>query len=295
MNALSMMVGSGAVMGAGLAILVRQFSPSPPRLDAALRRLNPPPPRVGQEFTPRTPTWEEVWGRWLADRLPGRLPRTDLHLVNMTVERFVYSKALLALVGLLFPSLIAVAWVLIGLTAPWFVPAAAGIALGAVLWFVPDYSLRQQAAAAREEFAHALAAYVELVALRLASNAGPTQALHDAAGVGNGWPLVRLREALLRSRLEKIPPWDALEDLGRELALPHVADFADVMRRSSNDGAAVYEPLRARARAASIQLLAQQAAAANAASEKMTAPGALMAALVMFAIAFPAALNILAL
>ncbi|MFF4282881.1 type II secretion system F family protein [Streptomyces kronopolitis] len=295
MNTLSVMVASGAVVGVGFALLVRQFSPSPPRLDAALRRLNPPPQRVGQPLTPRSPSREEVWGRWLADRLPVRLPCTDLRLVNLGVERFVYSKAVLALLGLVFPPCLALAWVLLGLTAPLFVPAVAGVALGAVLWFVPDYSLRQQAAAAREEFAYALAAYVELVALRLASNAGPTQALHDAAGVGEGWPLVRMREALLRSRLEKIPPWDALEDLGQELALEHMADFADVMRRSSNDGAAVYEPLRARSRAASTQLLAQQAAVANAASEKMTAPGALMAAIVMFAIAFPAALNILAL
>ncbi|MFI7103283.1 hypothetical protein ACIBK8_28505 [Streptomyces sp. NPDC050161] len=294
MNSLTVMVLSGAVMGGGLALLARQFSPSAPRLDSALRRLNPPPPRIGQEFTPHTPSWDEVWGRWLADRLPGRLPRRDLQLVGMSVERFVYSKALLAVVGLLFPAFIALAWSLMGLSTPVFVPAVAGVVVGAGLWFVPDYSLRQQAAMARNEFAYAMAAYTDLVALRLASNAGPTQALHDAAGVGAGWSLVRLREALLRARLEKIPPWDALEDLGQELALPYLADFADVMRRSSNDGAAVYEPLRARSRAASVQLLAEQSAQANADSEKMTAPGALLAAIVMFAIAFPAALNILA-
>jgi Flp pilus assembly protein TadB len=294
MSALTVMVVSGAVMGGGLALLARQFSPSAPRLDSALRRLNPPPPRLGQEFTPRSPSWDEVWGRWLADRVPGRIPRTDLQLVGMSVERFVYSKALLAVVGLVFPALITMAWVLMGLSPPLFVPAIAGVVLGVALWFVPDYSLRQQAAAARTEFAHAMAAYTELVALRLASNAGPTQALQDAASVGQGWPLARLREALLRAQLEKVPPWDALEELGHELALPYVADFADVMRRSSDEGASVYEPLRARARAASVQLLAEQAAEANANSEKMTAPGALLAAIVMFAIAFPAALNILA-
>lgn len=295
MNVLAAMIGSGAVVGAGVALLVRQFSPSAPRLDAALRRLNPPPPRVGQYAPPPAPSWSELWGRWLADRLPGRLPRTDLRLVNMGVERFVSSKVALALVGLVFPSVLVLAWALMGLSAPIFIPAVAGVALGALLWFVPDYLLRQRAATARGEFAHALAAYMELVALRLASNAGPTQALHDAAGVGEGWPLVRLREALLRSRLEKVPPWDALEELGQELSLPHLADFADVMRRASNDGAAVYEPLRARSRAVSVQLLAQQATAANAASEQMTAPGALLAALVMFLVAFPAALNILVL
>lgn len=70
-------------------------------------------------------------------------------------------------------------------------------------------------------------------------------------------------------------------------------DVADIMRGSATDGAAVYKALRARTAALNAELLADQAAEANTASEKMTAPGALLAVLVMLLMAFPAVIRML--
>ena len=93
--------------------------------------------------------------------------------------------------------------------------------------------------------------------------------------------------------MEKIPPWESLGRLTDELDLPVLDDVADIMRRSAADGAAVYTTLRARAKNLRTELLADQAAEANADSEKMTAPGALLAVLVMLLMAFPAVIRML--
>ncbi|AVZ70931.1 hypothetical protein SLUN_00230 [Streptomyces lunaelactis] len=291
MNATTTLVICGCAAGAGVALLVREMVPAAPKLGPALRRLNPPPARGDGAATPAAAS--TLWGGWLVDRAPGALPRADLLLIGQSPEQFLITKAGLSLMGLLLPVLVVAGWMLMGLGVPLFIPGIVGIIAAAALWFVPDWHVRDQAAKARSEFAHAAAAYLELVAMRMRSNVGASQALEDAARVGRGWAFTRLQEALLRARTEKSSPWDALADLGDQLRLPILADVADIMRLSSNDGAPVYDTLRARARSLRTELLAAQATEANADSEKMSAPGALLAAIVMFAIAFPAVLNML--
>ncbi|MEV6786825.1 hypothetical protein [Streptomyces sp. NPDC051098] len=293
MSAATMLVVCGSAAGAGLSLLVREMAPAAPKLGPALRRLNPPATEPGQGGGTSASGRESVWGGWLVDRAPGRIPRTDLRLIGQSPEQFLLTKTALALAGLLLPVFVSTAWALMGLGVSLLVPAVAGLAAATGMWFVPDWQVRDQATRARAEFAHAAAAYLELVALRMASNVGATQALEEAARIGRGWAFTRIQEALLRARTDKSSPWDALDDLGRQLDLPILCDVADIMRLSSKDGAAVYDTLRARAKSLNSELLAAQAAEANTDSEKMSAPGALLAAIVMFAIAFPAVLNML--
>lgn len=288
------MVLTGAAVGGGIALLTRELLRPQPALDAALRRTEQssltalPEPVLDRD---------EVWGRWLLarlGRLPGiRIPARNLALLGQGQGRFMLLKTALAALGLLCPVLVSIPWILAGISLPFYVPAALGLLVAGLLWITPDLSVRDQAKRAREEFAHAMAAYLELVALKRASDAGPTTALEKAAEVGRGWPFVYVQGALLRARLEKIPPWQALTDLRDEYDLPVLGDIAEIMRGSSTDGAAVYKQLRSRAAALNPELLAAQAAEANAASEKMTAPGALLAVQVMLLMAFPAVIRML--
>ncbi|WP_199920560.1 MBL fold metallo-hydrolase [Streptomyces sp. NRRL S-481] len=78
--------------------------------------------------------------------------------------------------------------------------------IAGLLFITPDLAVRDQAKRAREEFAHALSAYLDLVALKRAADAGPAEALEKAAEVGEGWPFLYLQGTLRRARLEKIPP-----------------------------------------------------------------------------------------
>ncbi|MFF1714604.1 hypothetical protein [Streptomyces sp. NPDC058268] len=288
------MVLTGAAVGGGLALLTRELLRPQPALAVALQRTEQsslaglPEPVLDRE---------EVWGRWLLarlGRLPGvRIPTQNLSLLNQGPGRFMLQKTVLAASGLLCPVVASIPWILAGISVPFYVPAAFGLIVAGLLWITPDLSVRDKAKRAREEFAHAMAAYLELVALKRASDAGPTTALEKAAEVGRGWPFVYVQGALMRARLEKVPPWQALTDLKEEYDLPVLGDLAEMMRGSSTDGAAVYKQLRARSAALNPELLAAQAAEANAASEKMTAPGALLAVQVMLLMAFPAVIRML--
>ncbi len=292
MNLLPAVVTGGTV-GAGVAVLMRELLRPQPALAPALQRSAPglvtmPEPELDRD---------EVWGRWLLvhlGRLPGvRIPAKNLALLGQGPGAFMLKKAALAGLGLLCPVLVAIPWIIAGISLPFYVPAVVGIAVAGLLFITPDLVVRDQAKRAREEFAHALSAYLDLVALKRAADAGPAEALEKAAAVGRGWPFLYLQAALRRARMEKIPPYQALEDLAHEYDLPVLEDVADIMRGSATDGAAVYKALRARTAALNTELLAAQAAEANAASEKMTAPGALLAVLVMLLMAFPAVIRML--
>ncbi|MGI5451391.1 type II secretion system F family protein [Streptomyces sp. CA-243310] len=285
---------AGAAIGAGGALLIREVLRPAPALGPALRRLNQPAvpqAAVGGEGTDR----DERWGQWLVERLsdvPGvRIPYKDLALTGATPARFLLAKVALAGAGLLLPPLSTIPLLLLGL--PLYLPAIVGILAAVVLWFAPDLALRDKARRARAEFAHAMAAYLDLVALRRAGNVSAEQAMEQAAEVGEGWAFQRIRGALARSRVDKVPHWESLARLTAELDLPVLDDLAAIMRQSADDGASVYATLRSRARNLRTELLAAQAADANANSEKMTAPGALMAVLVMLLIAFPGVIRMI--
>ncbi|MGW4699724.1 type II secretion system F family protein [Streptomyces sp. NPDC004285] len=287
----SVLVVCGATLGGGIALLARELLPSAPRLGPALRRLHPPATRPGQQLaTTSAAPWGGAWAGRLAERL--RLPRADLDLLAQSPEQFVTNKAALALLGLLVPLVPAIGWTLMGLSVPVFIPGLAGVLLAPVLWLVPDWAVKSEATKARTEFAHAAAAWMDLVATRMASNVAADQALEDAARIGRGWAFARIQETLLRARTEKSSPWAALDDLGTQLNLPVLTDVADIMRLSSDDGASVYDTLRNRAKGLTGELLTADAARANADSEKLHTPAALLAVIAMIAMAFPAVLNI---
>lgn len=286
-------VASGGIVGAGVALLIRELLQPQPALAAALARSAPAALTMPEVELDR----DEVWGRWLLariERLPGvQVPVTNLALLGLGPGQFVLKKVAFAALGLLCPVIATIPWIVAGVGLPFYVPAGVGLLVAGGLFITPDLAVRDQARRAREEFAHALSAYLDLVALKRAADAGPAEALERAAAVGRGWPFLFLQGALRRARLEKIPPYQALTELAAEYDLPVLGDVADIMRGSATDGAAVYKALRARTAALNAELLAAQAAEANAASEKMTAPGALLAVLVMLLMAFPAVIRML--
>jgi hypothetical protein len=286
-------VVTGGTVGVGFALLVRELLRPQPALGPALARTAPTTLTVPEQELDR----EERWGRWLLarlERLPGvRIPATNLSLLRQGPGQFMLKKTALAGLGLLCPVIATIPWIIAGVSLPFYVPAGAGLLIAGLLFITPDLAVRDQAKRAREEFAHALSAYLDLVALKRAADAGPAEALEKAAEVGEGWPFLYLQGALRRARLEKIPPYEALMQLAHEYDLPVLDDVADIMRGSATDGAAVYKALRARTAALNAELLADQAAEANVASEKMTAPGALLAVLVMLLMAFPAVIRML--
>ncbi|GJF30330.1 hypothetical protein KNE206_30300 [Kitasatospora sp. NE20-6] len=285
---------AGVLVGAGIAVLVRAASRPQPQLAAALDQINQAPVL---DHDQEELSQDEKVGRWLLQRLQGvpgvTIRHKDLALLGKSPAVHMLTRVALALLGLIFPTLLNTIVMVTGNSLPLPVPLAAGLAVGGFFFVLADWEVRDKARRARAEFSHAIAAYLDLIALERAGDAGPSEAVERAAGVGQGWAFLRIRQALERARIDKVAPWVELKRMAEDLDVPQLADVADIMSLSSTEGAAVYNTLRARAKSLRSELMSKQAEEANADSEKMTAPGALLAVLVMVLIGFPAVMRIL--
>jgi Flp pilus assembly protein TadB len=221
------------------------------------------------------------------------VPVRELRLLGVPSHRYFGEKAIFALIGLGFPAIATALLAVFGIHLPFTVPVLASLALAAILWFLPDYNARDNAAKARQEFVRALGAYIDLVALERHAGAGATQALEGAAAIGDSWVVERIREELARARWSGHPPWDGLADLAEDLQLPELADLADIMRLSGEEGATVYTSLRARSASMRAAILSHEHALANAADERLTFPVTVLAFIFLLLVSTPAILRIL--
>jgi Flp pilus assembly protein TadB len=287
-----------AMVGACVVVAVAWSRPADVDLTAAFARITPT--RAGRradQHDAAKPEGRERLGLWAARTLPaglwGKTPTRELALLRIPLTRFYAEKLTFAVLGLLIPPLLGAFFMLLGLELPFVIPAAAGLALGAAMFFIPNYNAIDDAKTARAEFRRALSAYIDLVATERHNGAGARQAMESAAEVSNSWVFTRLAEELRRSRWSGVPPWDALRALSDELGLPELADFADIMRLSGAEGAAVYTNLRARSAALRSAMLGEELTAANAVGERMSIPGSLLGVIFMALLLAPAILGML--
>lgn len=297
---------AGAAVGAGVILIVAGLRPPPPDLRAALARLdatNPtsftPPGRDGRDGA-RPGLTQRLAARMTADRGTALVEvlglgryTADLALLGESVEALLVRKSGYGLLGLAFPPALVTAMGLLGLALPWTIPTLAALVFAGALFFVPDLDVRHRASAARAQLRQTVCAYLELVALERAADAGAIEAVERAATIGESEGFQRLHDALTRAQLAGQPPWQGLSDLAVATGVEELGDVADIMRISGTDGAAVYATLRARAASLRTALMTQATAAANAASEHLVAPVAALGLAFMALLAYPAFARIL--
>ncbi|NMR19224.1 type II secretion system F family protein [Cellulomonas fimi] len=288
---------AGALVGVGVTMIVAGAVPTHPDLHAALLRLDP---RTADDprWRARSSADGRGWGpgAWVRDRVLPRLVEVlrlrryaaDLHLLDRRPEDLAARKAGYALLGLAFPTLVTLGLAIAGVRLPAVIPTTVALVLAGVLFVLPDVDLRRQVTAAREAMRRAACVFLELVALERAADAGTTEALDRAAAIGGSREFARIRDALLRAELAGQPAWAGLSDLAETTGVPELGDLADIMRLSGQDGAAVYTTLRARAASLRTQLLTATTAKANAASEHMIVPVALLGVAFMALVGYPA-------
>ena len=290
-------LAAGLLLAGGLTMTAVGLTPARPDLAAAVQRLLP-----DLDAGPASPVRTEVGVRgWIvrvilpqaADRLALARFAADLRLLDRTVEHLAAQKLGYGLIGLVFPTLLTGVLTAAGVRMPALVPVGAGLVLAAVLFLLPDAAVRKEATAARAAMRAATGAYIDLVALERLADAGTTEALDRAAAVGDSPEFARLRDALLRAQLAGRPAWAGLDDLAERTGVVELGDLADIMRVAGHDGAAVYATLRARAASLRTQLLTNQVADANAASEHMVVPVSLLGLCFMALIAYPAFVRIM--
>lgn len=296
---LQLALAGGGLVGLGLAIALWRLAPAHPDLDDVLTRTAPQrvtyrregPAEAGTEVL----TAQERLGLWSMRHLPARLlsgvPRQELALLQIPVQQHYGRKAAQALGGLLAPPVLTLLAAALGTSVPVAFPVLGSIVLAFLLFKTPDAEVMARAKRARIEFTRALGAYVDLVALERNAGSGPRQAMEVAAGIGDSWVFLRLREELARSRWNQEAPWDALQALSVELGLPELEDFADIMRLSS-EGAQVYSNLRARSASMRAAMLNDELAKANETSERLGIPRTLLGITTLALFAAPALLSI---
>ena len=292
-TALQLMMTAGILVMSGVAMLVWRLAPAEPDLANALERLSPrtQPNRDLPDDDVHSGDLASRLGRVAMRRLPaemwGRVPHEELRLLRRPLSTFYGQKVLFSAAAfVLVPT---IAWVFSwSFQIPLALPVVASLAAAVGLWFVPNVDVHLDAVSARDDFRRALGAFIDLVALERNAGAGPRQAMENAAAIGDSWVFQRLREELGRSRWSGQAPWDALTSLSDELGLPDLADLADIMRLSGEEGAQVYHTLRARSAALRTAMLTTEHAKANEVGERLVIPAAALGVIFMAILVGPA-------
>lgn len=276
----------GAVVGLGLFVSWRLLFPAPPPLQAAIDRLNRRNELVGiANRDHRDRGVDDLLGRTVGASLERTLRNlglnlagveADLRLVGRSLEQHLAQKVLLALFGLGLPAMVGLLWVALGIGIPVTVPAGAAVVLAVFFFFVPDLSLRSEAAERRKEFKRALGSFLDLVVISLAGGAGVESALRDAAGIGSGWAFAHLHNALEVTALTGETPWAALARLGDEVGVDELVQLSSSVSLAGTEGARVRESLAVKATSLRDHALAEAETEAESTTEKMALPVVLL-------------------
>ena len=286
----------GLLITAGLVLLASRLAPARPDLADALDRLSPEATRPSGVEMEGSSSAERL-GRWGMRLFPiavwGQPPAQQLALLRISTVRFYGEKLLFGMLGLVVVPLLATLLAVLGWRLPVVLPVVATIGLAVGMFFLPDYNVRDDAKRARTEFARALGAYADLVALERNAGSGPRQALEVAAAVGDSWVFRRLREELAFSNWSGEQPWQALRRLSQELGVPELGDLADIVRLSGEEGAQIYGQLRARSAAMRAAMLNDEVAYANAVGEKLSIPMSLLGVIFLVILIAPALMRVM--
>jgi tight adherence protein C len=277
----------GVGIGAGVLLIVRAFQPRPialHRLAAILDRPGVAVSAIGVGDD-GADSLRGVWSLMarggltvmstlgLADR--PKL-REQLRVLDKSIERHAYEKALGAVAGFALPVFTVAAMSTGGIAVSPLVAVALAGALGAVGFVYPDLPLAEQVDARRRAFRHAFSSYLDLVTILLAGGAGIETALEGAADAGDGWAFAEIRRALRRARFTRHTPWEAFAELGAEIGVEELNELAASVSLAGGHGARIKQSLTAKADALRASQAADLERAAESQTEKMIVPVVVM-------------------
>jgi tight adherence protein C len=295
---------AGAVAGLGGFLLVLALYPRRPGLSARLAVLDQARRRTAARGA-RTVTTENLsgfrarFGARVAEFYDARgweqrSVRADLAILGRSFEGFLATKFLLAASALIFIPFLAGYFAIMGFVVSIAIPVWVGLLFAMFFFMLPDIQLRQDAAARRRDFRHAVGAFLDLVAMNLAGGRGVPEALTAAASVGQGWAMWRIRDALSNARITGLTPWQALGDLGDEVNVTELGDLSSALALVADDGAKVRQSLAARAASMRRKELADIEGKAGERSQSMLVAQLLLCSGFLVFLVFPAVMRVLA-
>ena len=288
----------GCLLGGALCLLLFAVVPPRPRLATAVSRWEQG--RGRQSVTAADhQDLRARWGSWLASQLARRgvtfdQVRSDLELVERTLESHLVRKSALGLFGLLLPAFLTLTLVMMGLRPPITFPLVIGLALAAGFFLVPDIEVRREAQQRRSELRRALSCYLDLVSMSLAGGRGIPEALPTAARIGRGWAFELIQDTIDHARYTGITPWAAFADLGDRTRMPELQDLGGSLLLVADDGAKVRSSLTARAASQRRRQLAEAEGASEKADQTIQMAQVVLAIGFFLFIGYPAFVAVMA-
>lgn len=286
----------GVGVGVGVLLTRRALVPRPPSIEAVLAGLARPGIAIDERAPSGAPALDRIGStaRHVVEALGYDAQRhhQELELVGRTAERHAFDKLLGAIAGLFLPNAVASALLVIGVPVPLGAVAVFSLATTAAGFLLPDFLLRDEAEKRRRAFRHTLSSYLDLVNVLLAGGAGIETALHAAADAGDGWGYQTIRAELRRARLTGQSPWDTFAQLAQRLDINELAELAASVSLAGSHGARIRASLAAKADTLRGHQVAETEAAAEAATERMTVPVAVLLFGFLVFIAYPAVVQI---
>ena len=297
---MSLAIGLGAIAGVGVLGVFFGLRTAPPTLDAIVGTLNRSvdagsphgeSPKLSQRVGRSVTTW--VGGSSLSTDPRAAVFSSNLAVTGESPETLAFQVVAGGGLGLLTPPLLWIACQVAGAGVPLAVPAVLSVVLVSVGICWPIAVLFGEAKRRRRHFRTVVATFVDMVVLGLAGGVGVEGALFAASQVSPDWAARRLSTALLGARESGRSPWAALGQLGEELGVTELVELSSTLQLAGTEGARVRQSLTARATSLRRHEQAEEESAANAMTERLFLPGALLLIGFLLFIGFPAFSRIL--
>ncbi len=290
----------GALVGLGVLGVVRGAYPPPTSLPALVVALDRP---VGSPSPDESARWRserlgaEVVARLELGRCSGH-PRwasvvSCLGVTGESIEQLVTKMVMAGAAGLMAPPVL---WALdwsVGGSIPLGVAVAAGVVAAPLCAGAAAMGLLTRARERRRHFRSVVGSFVDLVVLSLAGGVGIEGALLAASQVSSDWAAGRMHRVLLRARDSGESPWGALGRLGQELGVPDLVELSSSLQLAGTEGTQIRQSLSARAVSLRRHEQAEAESAANATTERLFLPGALLLLGFLLFVGYPAFSRIL--
>jgi Flp pilus assembly protein TadB len=247
---------------------------------------------TGEPSEPRTPGGDRVVAPIVGvlRRHPRLMPTdAELALVGRSAEHHVVLLVLGAFAGFAVPPLLVSvlqAWGVLDLG--WFVPLAVALFGAVIVPLAIHASTVETAARVRADLRYQVSAYLDVVTMLLAGNAGYEGALEQAAHAGDGRLFGELRRRMRESGARGASLTDALHQTGVDLGLDELEQVAATAALSAAEGAPVARTLSAKCATLRAALATEQETEARLRTSRLTTPIVGMALIFMALVIYPA-------
>lgn len=288
MNAVSLVMVAGGLVGAGGWLAWSGLAPARPPLHVVLGRLGRPRPvdeAVTDDLDARLGAMARRIG--VVDQAVESL-RSDLRILRGSPDEQAAILVTYAVLGLLWLPVVSVGGWLVGVRLPLAIPLWGALLGGGIGVWTAIRSTREAARHRRETFARALSALCDVCGMCLAAGRGVESSLETAASAGHGWAFAEIQSALRTGYVRGDEPWEALAQLGEEADLPDLVELAGALSLAGHEGAAVRRTVAQKARAIRERLTSEAERQAASTTERMGVPATfLLLGFVVF-LGFPA-------